>query len=151
MSNDAATPERRLQRHRRREVRLPVRFSSIESELDPETGRPFFLSAEEVCGDLSRGGAFVITGEPPRPGTRLLVELELAEGEAVQAVARVAWSRVRLPSEGPRVQTGFGIEFLGGARPHLAAIEHFVEGPVARKRRSDRATPAPTPGAGPSA
>jgi hypothetical protein len=151
MSDDGPGAERRVQRYHREAVRLPVRISSIDAEVDPETGKPFFLTAEEMCGDISRGGAFIMTQEPPRPGARLLVELELPGGEAVQTVARVAWTRVRFPSEGSDVQTGFGLEFLGGARRHLAAIERFVNGPTPAKLRTPGKGPAATPGAGPSA
>jgi Tfp pilus assembly protein PilZ len=149
MPIDVQRAQPRVQRFRRKLVRLPVRISSIDPEVDPETGKPYFVTAEELCGDLSRGGAFVMTPEPPRPGSRLLVELALPDGEAVQAVARVAWTRVRLPSEGPDVHSGFGVEFLGGARRHLVAIEEFVAASASRKRRGDREAPAP--GVGPPA
>jgi hypothetical protein len=145
-SETAAALQRRQQRHRRRAVRLPVRISSIDSETDPETGSPCFRISEETCGDLSRGGAFVMTSEPPRPGQRFLVELELPGDPPVQTLARVAWTRVRLPSEGQDVYTGFGLEFLGGTRRDLAAIDRFVRGASARPRRSASTARQPNPG-----
>jgi len=151
MPDDVSTLERRVQRHQRKTVRLPVRISSIDPEIDPETGKPYFVTAEETCGDLSRGGAFVLASEPPRPGARLLIEVELPDGEAVQTVARVAWTRVRFPSEGPEAHTGFGVEFLGGTRQHLAAIEQFVDAPAQRKSLGASKRHATAPGPVPSA
>ena len=135
----------RQQRHRRAAAHLPVRISTIDSEIDPETGRPFFWMSEEVCRDVSRGGAFVITHEPVSPGRRLLVELDLPDGQTVQAVGRVAWSRVRLATEGEECHAGIGVEFLGGSKDDLDALERFVR----RARPRPRSQPAPA--SGPSA
>ena len=79
------------------------------------TGRPFFWMSDEFCRDVSRGGAFVITHEPVSPGRRLLLEFELPSGKMVQAVGRVAWSRVRLATEDDDVHAGIGVEV--GGRP----------------------------------
>ena len=68
------------QRYSRLSVRVPVRISSIDPEFDPTTGKPFFYTSEEVCLNLSRGGAFVATGDGIAPGRRLLVELDLPDG-----------------------------------------------------------------------
>lgn len=139
----------RKQQHRRVSLKLPVRVSTIDSETDPETGRPFYWMADEYCRDISRGGAFVTTQEPVRPGKRLLVEVELPDGETVQAVGRVAWSRVRLASEGEDAHAGIGIEFTESASSALDAIERLVK----RKQRRSRPSrgPAPSPIARPGA
>ena len=67
----------RQQRHRRASVRLTVRISTIDPEIDEETGKPYFRTSEELCQNLSRGGAFLMTDETLSPGRRLLVELVL--------------------------------------------------------------------------
>ena len=61
-------------------AKLEIRISTIEPERDPWTGRPFFRASQETCGNVSRGGAFVRTGEAYTPGRRLLVELRLPDG-----------------------------------------------------------------------
>ena len=132
----------RQQRHRRALAHLPVRISTIDAEIDPETGRPFFWMSEELCRDVSRGGAFVTTQEPVSPGRRLLLEVDLPDGQTVQAVGRVAWSRVRLAGEGEDTHAGIGVEFLGGSAQDLDALERFVR----RLQPRPRLQPAPATG-----
>ena len=87
-------------RHRRVSASMPVRISTIEPERDPWTGRPFFRASQETCANVSRGGAYVQTGEPLAPGRRILLELTLPDGRAVEAIGRIAWSkRVLTPRE----------------------------------------------------
>jgi len=136
----------RFQRYRRADASLPVRVSTIDSDFDPETGRPYFWMSETVCRDISRGGAFVTTQEPVRPGRRLLVELDLPDGQTVQAIGRVAWSRVRLANEGEDAHAGIGIEFLGGSADDLSTLERFV-----RRERARQQRPKSSIGAGPAA
>lgn len=102
-------------RHARVPARIPVRISTIEPEQDRWTGRPFFRATREESANLSRGGVFVRTDEPLAPGRRILLEVDLPNGSAIEAIGRVAWSkRVVTPgtSEG---DSGIGVEFLGGA------------------------------------
>ncbi|HKX45359.1 MAG TPA: PilZ domain-containing protein, partial [Planctomycetota bacterium] len=96
-----------------------MRISTIDAETDPETGKPYFLHAAEVCENLSRGGLFVLTHEAVRPGSRLLVELELPGSGEVQAIGRVAWSRAVPAASGVEQRPGIGIEFLGGSTEGL--------------------------------
>ena len=136
-SRDLERPEpeqRPEQRYRRVAVRTSVRISTIDPETDPTTGAPYFRTSEETCGNVSRGGAYVETEEAVAPGRRLLVEIDLPEGERVQAVGRVAWTKTALspqpgaganPSEAKPSQ-GMGIEFLGASRDELQRIERLV-------------------------
>ena len=117
-------------RHRRIEASIDVRISTIEPERDPRTGRPFFRASHERCVNLSRGGAFVRTAEPLREGRRLLVEIHLPNGEPVEAIGRVAWTRRTLePGASAQVRregAGIGIEFLGGAVDQLSALDDYI-------------------------
>jgi len=124
MSNDRARERRR---HRRVEVESTIRLSTIDPEIDPWTGRPFFRACEEACSNVSRGGALVRTREPLLPGRRLLLELELPGGIAFEAIARVAWSRPEIDAD-HRASFGYGlgVEFLGGTPEHLARLESFL-------------------------
>jgi Tfp pilus assembly protein PilZ len=114
-------------RHRRVEASMPVRLSTIEPERDPWTGRPFFRASLETCGNVSRGGAYVQTVEPLAPGRRILLELTLPDGQAVEAIGRIAWSKRVLTPRERDVQAGIGVEFLGGAADQFAALENYIE------------------------
>lgn len=114
-------------RHLRVLTSMPVRISTIESEKDPWTGRPFFRATKETCSNLSRGGAFVRTEEPLDPGRRVLVEIDLPGGRQLEAIGRVAWSKRVLGPPGRAPGSGVGIEFLGGAADQFAALEDFIE------------------------
>lgn len=113
-------------RYPRVEAVIPVRVSTIEADRDPWTGRPYFRSSLEVCANLSRGGAFVRTGELLEPGRRVLLEISLPNGSQVEAIGRVAWTKRTLEKCGAELDTGVGIEFLGGASSQLSALEEFV-------------------------
>ena len=122
MSDDHA--DRR--RHPRVSSELPIRISTIEPERDPWTGKPFFRASQEVCANLSRGGAFVRTAEPLSPGRRVLVELHLPGHEPLEAIGRVAWTkRVMTPRESEQ-RAGIGIEFLGGAPDQFERLDAFI-------------------------
>ena len=118
------TPSQR--RYRRVHATLPVRVSTIESEQDPFTGRPFFRALQETCANVSRGGAFVRTNEPLAPGRRVLLELSLPSGAQVETVGRVAWTKRVITPDGSEADSGIGIEFLGGASEHFSALEQFL-------------------------
>jgi len=116
-------------RHPRVHMQVPIRLSTIDPELDPWTGRPFFRSCEETVADLSRGGARVQSREPLAPGRRLLLELDLPDGRRFEAIARVAWARLE-PAAGNDAAEGaygLGLEFLGGTPDHRTRLETFLE------------------------
>jgi PilZ domain-containing protein len=119
-------PADRQRRHRRVTTELSVRVSTIEADRDPWTGRPFFRSSQETCANLSRGGAFVRTGELLEPGRRVLLEISLPNGSQIETIGRVAWTQRTLERGGAEVDTGIGVEFLGGATSGLAALADFV-------------------------
>ena len=113
-------------RHERIDTSLSVRVSTIEADRDPWTGRPYFRTSQETCSNLSRGGAFVRTGELLEPGKRVLLEISLPNGSQVEAIGRVAWTKRALERRGVELDAGVGIEFLGGASSQLSALADFV-------------------------
>ena len=114
-------------RHRRIAVHVPVRISTIDAETDPRTGRPYIRATREYCANLSRGGAFIRTSDPLSPGRRVLVEIHMPEGEPVEAVGRVAWSKTVLTAAGDREDSGVGVEFLGSSGDQLTALADYLE------------------------
>jgi Tfp pilus assembly protein PilZ len=114
-------------RHRRVAATMPVRISTIEPERDPWTGRPFFRASQETCANVSRGGAYVQTVEPLAPGRRILLEITLPDGQPVEAIGRIAWSKRVLTPRERDVQAGIGIEFLGGAAEQFSALEDYID------------------------
>jgi hypothetical protein len=123
-------PEREYairRRHRRVEARLPLRISTIEPELDPWTGRPFFRASHETCANVSRGGLLLRTYEPIDQGRRLLLELQLPGELPVEAIGRVAWSKKVLAPGTLQVEAEMGVEFLGGSGEQLSRLADFVE------------------------
>jgi hypothetical protein len=63
----------------------------------------------------------------------------------VQAVGRVAWTRtsIGIGAESPagkQTESGIGIEFLGGPRDELVALERFIARSI-RRRNRDRESP----------
>ena len=113
-------------RHRRFASQMPARISTIDPERDPWTGRPFFRATQETCANVSRGGAFVHTTEPLAPGRRLLIELQLPNGQRIEAIGRVAWSKTVLSPRESDDTGGIGVEFLGGAANHFSALEDYI-------------------------
>ena len=121
-------------RHRRVAVHVPVRVSTTDPETDPVTGRPYFRDTREYAANVSRGGAFIQTNDPPQAGRRVLVQIHTPEGEEIEAVGRVAWSRRVLHSasdlaSGAEAETaGAGLEFEEGD-PALEAIGRALDLP----------------------
>jgi Tfp pilus assembly protein PilZ len=121
-------------RYRRVDLDAPVRVSTIDPEIDPHTGRPFFRAFEDRCRNLSRGGLLMRTHEPLAPGRRVLLEVDLPDGPCFEAVARVAWAgRADRESE----PLDLGVEFLAGVPDHLARLEHFLAQAARGPERGD--------------
>lgn len=82
-------------------------------------------------GDLSLRGLYIITGQPERPGTRLLIEIILPDGEEVIAFGRVCWAK-KVPPNLIRVanKAGMGVQLLNyeaGEEPfrtYLDSLHH---------------------------
>ncbi len=126
-------------------VRMRARISTIDPETDPFSGKLFFRTSDETCTNVSRGGAFVSMRETIPPGRRLLVELEIPGGQQIQAVGRVAWTRTTMATEMPAGgdrESGIGIQFLGGTRDEMQALERFVTRTIRREQPATDAVPA---------
>lgn len=129
-------------------VRMRARISTIDPETDPFTGKLFFRTSDETCANVSRTGAFVSMRETIPPGRRLLVELEIPGGQQIQTIGRVAWTRTMMATETPagnERESGIGIEFLGGARGEMQALERFVTRTIRRGPLGTAATPSFAP------
>ena len=114
-------------RHRRIEAEIEVRISTIEPEQDPWTGRPYFRASQELCSNVSRGGAFVKTNEPIDPGRRVLVEVHLPSGRPLEAIGRVAWTKRVMTPRFRDTDSGIGVEFIGGASEQFAALANYID------------------------
>jgi uncharacterized protein (TIGR02266 family) len=126
MSDFAAT-----RRHPRIAVRVPVDVSTIDPETDPRTGRPYFRECQELCGNLSPGGMFIASADPPGPGRRLLLRIHTPDGAPpIEALARVAWRKPDAPVG--REEAGVGVEFLRPSEATRAAIERMLDSEAAR-------------------
>ena len=114
-------------RHPRIAVRVPVDVSTIDPETDPRTGRPYFRECQELCGNLSTGGMFIASADPPGPGRRLLLRIHTSDGAPpIEALARVAWRKPELE------QPGVGVEFLKPSEAARAAIERMLDSAATR-------------------
>jgi uncharacterized protein (TIGR02266 family) len=117
---------------------MPVRISTIDPETDPRTGRPYFRATREYCANLSRGGVFIRTSDPLSPGRRVLVEIHVPEGEPVEAIGRVAWSKTVLTTSGDPEDSGVGVEFLGSSRDQLNVLADSLDIPREPAKLSKR-------------
>jgi uncharacterized protein (TIGR02266 family) len=113
-------------RHPRIALRVPVEVSTIDPETDPRTGRPYFRECRELCGNLSSGGMFIASSDPPGPGRRLLLRIHAPDGAPpIEALARVAWRKPEAPVG--EEQPGVGVEFLRPSEATRAAIERMLD------------------------
>lgn len=113
-------------RHPRVALELPVRLTSIDPERD-RSGAPFFRATREQCANVSAGGACLRTADPLAPGSRVLLELELPDGQAFETLGRIAWSRSIVLRDGV-VEAGCGVEFLGLSSEERAPLERWLGG-----------------------
>jgi Tfp pilus assembly protein PilZ len=122
-------------RHTRKPVQITARVSSVDAERDPATGRAYFWSAEEICSNLSEGGALVECAEPLAAGTRVLLELGLSGGLRVELIGRVAWTRIRAASSQDGCRYSIGVEFIGGSRDHFNRLSRQLRQPTVPEPR----------------
>lgn len=117
-------------RHRRVAVHVPVHITSIDPERDPRTGRSYFQDIREYVANVSRGGAFIRTNDPPSPGQRVLVQIHVPDGEPLETIGRIAWSKrvMAAPGEAQDEGAGAGVEFLADAKD-LEAISRALDLP----------------------
>jgi Tfp pilus assembly protein PilZ len=125
---------RRQQKDPRVTVRLRARISSIDPETDPITRKPYYRVCDELCTNVSRGGIFVTTGEPLETDRRVLLEIEIPGQHTVQAVGRVAWSKVLCIVTNEATAAGTGIEFVGTSRENFATLEKLIYNALPRAR-----------------
>lgn len=123
-------PSDRSRRHRRVSVHVPVHITAIDPERDPRTGHSYFLDTREYVANVSRGGAFIRTDDPPSPGQRVLVQIHLPDEEPLETIGRIAWSKrvIAAPGEPQDEAAGAGIEFLADSR-NLEAISQALDLP----------------------
>ena len=122
-------------RHHRVALRVPVDLSTIDPETDRHTGRLYYRDCQELCGNLSTGGMFIATPEPPTPGRRLLLRIHTPDGLHIETVARVAWRRYA--AEASEQGRGMGVEFVGPSAKTRAALDRIVNGPANDPASSD--------------
>jgi len=117
-----------LQRYPRIAMSVPVRISTVDPEVDPDTGKLFFRSVEETTANLSHGGAYLRSWEPLEAGRRVVVAIDLSSGEEVQLTGRVIWTRRELRPVRTRdiEATGYGIEFFGLSSRELASLDRLI-------------------------
>lgn len=143
-------PRTTPQKFPRQATCVPVRISTVDPEVDPDSGIPFFRSTEATTANLSRGGVFVHSWEPLAAGRRVIVALDLPAGGELQLVGCVVWTRRQLSSRAgsPVEAPGYGIEFDGGNRAEQAAIQQILD--VARGEHAVLGAPSPQSESSPS-
>lgn len=145
MSEPTANPDsvavagmqRTKQLNKRVSVRIPIRISTIDPEMDPKTGKLFFFTSDEFSANVSRSGAFVTTPEPIDPGRRMLVEIDIPNGSSVQIIGRVVWKTLGGSSSDPSARpqrTGIGIQFTSGRPDLFNELDRYIA--LAGRRRS---------------
>jgi uncharacterized protein (TIGR02266 family) len=91
-----------------------------------ETEVRFHLPPRDAYGaarDLSRGGMFVETGEPPEPETEIGLHFALPDSAVeIAPTARVVWRRVGVIG----APSGMGLQFLRLDRRGVERIDRFV-------------------------
>ncbi len=123
------------QQHRRINACVAIRVSSIDPEIDPESGAPFFRVSEEHSSNISSGGAFVTSAEAVTPGRRVLLEIDVPNGSTLQSIAQVIWKREGIVGAvaALAVCPGYGLQFLASHPDQLRELEEFLASAVSRK------------------
>lgn len=140
------------QKFPRRATAVPVRIATVDPEIDPDTGTPFFRATEATTANLSRGGVFVHSWEPLAAGRRVIVALDLPAGGELQLVGQVVWTRRQLTAQGagPVEIPGYGIEFVAPTRADQAAIQQILDAPRPAETPSSSASASDSPSASPT-
>lgn len=141
------------QKFPRRATCVPIRIATVDPEIDPDHGTPFFRATEATTANLSRGGVFVHSWEPLASGRRVIVALDLPAGGELELLGRVVWTRRQLVAQGngPVETPGYGIEFVGLTRAEQAALQQILDGHAAIEApNAATAAAAPTSSAGES-
>lgn len=139
-----------VQLHPRIEATVDVRVSTVDPEVDPNTGQLFFRSAEETTANLSRSGAFVRSWEPLGAGRRVLIGFELPGEGRLELMARVVWTQRELRGSpaSQLAEPGFGVQFVDATRLELARLDRYLDrigDPARRSAGQPAIAPAPLP------
>ena len=57
----------------------------------------------------------------------MLIELELPNGSAIEAIGRVAWTKRVLSPDGRDRDAGIGIQFMGGVTEQFDELADFID------------------------
>jgi Tfp pilus assembly protein PilZ len=142
-----AATSRFVQRYRRLNLRVPARVTTLDAVRDGAAGERYFRVSEETCANLSEGGAFVATHQPIQQDCRVMLEIELPDGQSVQTVGRVVWSQTELASPGRArasgQASGIGVAFTRAAPDQADLLERYLTKNLPR-RRTATSTPLVT-------
>lgn len=95
-----------------------------ESTIDLKSDDKFFTG---FVRNISDGGLFVQTGEPPAVGTRLWIRFSLPTmAEAVDIETEVCWVRA-FQAMHPDMMPGMGLKFLHLSPEVEQAVNTFIE------------------------
>lgn len=135
-----------LQRFPRVASEVHIRVATIDPETDPDTGKLFFRSIDEVSANLSRGGAYLRSWEPLEAGRRVVVTIDLPSGGELQLAGRVAWTRreLRATSPGDLEAPGYGVEFIAGSNRDLSRLDRFLDSVPAKPQAPAAYDPPPS-------
>jgi hypothetical protein len=85
-----------MTRECRGQTRVPAQLKARVSTLDPVTesrdGPLYYMLLSAMTLDVADGGLGLTADDRVARGQRVLVELELANGESIECKGRVAWS-----------------------------------------------------------
>lgn len=141
-----------VQRHRRLSLRVKARISTVDAVRDPLTGDRYYRVSEETCANLSQGGAFVATHQPIGRDCRVMLELELPDGQNLQTIGRIVWSRseVELPGVAKKSDrvSGIGIAFTRAEPLQVDLLGRYLAKHLPRARAAKPIAHPTQPGSG---
>lgn len=84
-------PSSDARRYARTRIALPVRVASVDPDRNPRTGAAIFRTFQAETLDISEGGLSIRALEDLGSGRRVLVELELEDGQSIELAGRIVW------------------------------------------------------------
>ncbi len=119
--------------NRRQYERIPVNVSARISPIDPErqegSSVPVFrlFTKNDLCVNLSRGGALLVASQGISRGARVLLELYLEGEEPVNAIGRIVRDAPAPTESRGGGQVGLAVEFIDNSQSLYSALQEFVE------------------------
>lgn len=104
-------------------VQVPVHVSNIDPEVQSAGRRRLFRLSNGVCLNLSRSGAYIRIPGSLRPGTRVLMEIQLPGVPSVEAIGKIIWGR---SSEASDSIANFGVKFFRGVKDQFSSLDNFI-------------------------